>query len=62
MLGLTNGYNSFNDEATIALVGEKDVSPGSYDARIVCVRTYSTGATEQNKFNGDAISVIAVAR
>jgi hypothetical protein len=62
MLGLTNGFNSFNDEATIALVGERDVAPGSYDARIVCHRTFSSGSTDQNKFNGDAISVIAVAR
>jgi hypothetical protein len=62
MLGLTNGFNSFNDEATIALVGELNVPAGSYDARIVCHRTFSTGSTDQNKFNGDAISVIAVAR
>jgi hypothetical protein len=62
MLGLTNGFNSFNDEATIAVVGELNVPAGSYDARIVCHRTFSTGSTDQNKFNGDAISVIAVAR
>jgi hypothetical protein len=62
MLGLTNGYNAFNDEATIAVVGELDVPAGTYDARIVCVRTYVIGTAEQNKFNGDAISVIAVAR
>ena len=62
MLGLTNGFNSFNDEATISVLGELNVSPGSYDARIVCVRTFSSGTTDQNKFNGDAISVIAVAR
>jgi hypothetical protein len=62
MLGLTNGFNAFNDEATIAVLGETNVSPGTYDARIVCVRTYFTGSTDQNKFNGDAISVIAVRR
>ena len=62
MLGLTHGENSFNDEASIPVVGSTDVDPGSYDARIVCVRTYLTGATDQNKFNGDAISVIASAR
>ena len=62
MLGLTNGFNTFNDEATVAVVGEMDVGPGTYDARIVCVRTFSSGSTDQNKFNGDAISVIAVAR
>jgi hypothetical protein len=62
MLGLTNGFNTFNDEATIAVVGELNVPAGSYDARIVCHRTFSTGSTDQNKFNGDAISVIAVAR
>ncbi len=62
MLGLTNGFNSFNDEATIALVGELNVPAGSYDARIVCKRTFEVGSTEQNKFNGDALSVIAVAR
>lgn len=62
MLGLTNGYNSFNDEATISLVGAITVPPGTYDARIVCVRTYHSGSTDQNKFNGDAISVIAVRR
>jgi hypothetical protein len=61
MLGLTNGFNAFNDEATIAVVGELNVAAGSYDARIVCHRTFSSGSTEQNKFNGDAISVIAVA-
>jgi hypothetical protein len=61
MLGLTNGFNAFNDEATIAVVGELNVPAGSYDARIVCHRTFSTGSTDQNKFNGDAISVIAVA-
>ena len=62
MLGLTNGFNAFNDEATIAVVGELNVPAGSYDARIVCRRTFSSGSTDQNKFNGDAISVIAVAR
>ena len=62
MLGLTNGFNTFNDEATISLVGEMDVAAGTYDARIVCVRTFSSGSADQNKFNGDAISVIAVAR
>jgi hypothetical protein len=62
MLGLTNGFNTFNDEATIAVVGEQDVVPGTYDARIVCHRTFSTGSNQQNKFNGDAISVVAVAR
>lgn len=62
MLGLTNGYNSFNDEATISLVGAITVPPGTYDARIVCVRSYSSGATDQNKFNGDALSVVAVRR
>lgn len=62
MLGLTNGFNSFNDEATISVVGELNVAAGSYDARIVCHRTFSSGAMDQNKFNGDAISVIAVAR
>jgi hypothetical protein len=62
MLGLTNGFNTFNDEATVAVVGELNVPAGSYDARIVCHRTFSTGSTDQNKFNGDAISVIAVAR
>ena len=53
---------AFNDEATVAVVGELNVAPGMYDARIVCHRTFSTGSTDQNKFNGDAISVIAVAR
>ena len=62
MLGLTNGFNTFNDEATVAVVGELNVPAGRYDARIVCHRTFSTGSTDQNKFNGDAISVIAVAR
>ena len=62
MLGLTNGFNTFNDEATIAVVGQLNVSAGSYDARILCHRTFSAGSTDQNKFNGDAISVIAVAR
>jgi hypothetical protein len=62
MLGLTNGFNSFNDEATVAVVGELNVPAGRYDARIVCHRTFSTGGTDQNKFNGDAISLIAVAR
>lgn len=62
MLGLTNGFNAFNDEATIAVVGELNVPAGSYDARIVCHRTFSSGSAEQNKFNGDAISVIAVGR
>ena len=62
MLGLTNGFNAFNDEATVAVVGELNVAAGMYDARIVCHRTFSTGSTDQNKFNGDAISVIAVAR
>jgi hypothetical protein len=62
MLGLTNGFNTFNDEATIAVVGERNVPAGSYDARIVCHRTFSAGSIDQNKFNGDAISVIAVAR
>jgi hypothetical protein len=61
MLGLTNGFNTFNDEATVSVIGETDVTPGSYDARIVCHRTFSTGSSDQNKFNGDAISVIAVA-
>jgi hypothetical protein len=62
MLGLTNGFNTFNDEATVSVVGHMNVSPGSYDARIFCVRTFSSGSMDQNKFNGDAISVIAVAR
>ena len=56
MLGLTNGFNTFNDEATVAVVGELNVPAGRYDARIVCHRTFSTGSTDQNKFNGDAIS------
>jgi hypothetical protein len=62
MLGLTNGFNTFNDEATVAVVGELNVPAGQYDARIVCHRTFSAGSTDQNKFNGDAISAIAVAR
>ena len=62
MLGLTNGFNTFNDEATVAVVGELNVPAGRYDARIVCHRTFSIGSTDQNKFNGDAISLIAVAR
>lgn len=62
MLGLTNGENAFNDEATVSVLGEMNVPAGSYDARIVCVRTFSSGASDQNKFNGDAISVIAVAQ
>lgn len=44
MLGLTNGFNTFNDEATIAVVGELNVPAGSYDARIVCHRTFSAAA------------------
>ena len=62
MLALTNGFNTFNDEATVPVLGEMDVGAGTYDARIVCVRTFSSGSTDQNKFNGDAITVLAVAR
>lgn len=62
MIGLTHGDNSFNDEVSIPVMGGTDVSPGVYDARIVCQRVYVTGGASQNKFNGDALVVTAVPR
>ena len=47
MIGLTHGDNSFNDEVSIPVMGGTDVSPGVYDARIVCQRVYVTGGASQ---------------
>lgn len=61
MLGLTNGDNTINDEASIPITGAITIVAGSYDVRIVCKRVASSGTANQNKFNGNALSVIAVA-
>jgi hypothetical protein len=53
-----------NAESTLSVVGELDVTPGTYDARIVC-RGDGGGAVDArtaNVVSGDAIAATAVAR
>jgi hypothetical protein len=59
-----NGDSHFGGEhGSVAVVGELDVTPGTYDARIVCGEGFGAVSTTAiaNSLDGDAISAIAVA-